>query len=318
MRIINRLSTKDLIAESMKMTERQNGKVLQENAAAENHKKTILEQNQGIFDAQKSRTARQQARAAFCESVKSNLLSECIFKVYKESFGIELKNDYSTSMRRNLVNQFIKENGVENILRQFRTGTELQAEFAYLVDTTYKKIVESFDANDPDCMLNADFAKIDPQLTDDFFDRLDDEDTSTASAAIKQRVADAITEFIDQNTVDKQDIKDVLNAAQEKIDNTSDKNLQESYQQIATRKVTDIRGRKKNVFGAMVQAMGEAVLKSDVLKTEFMHEGSLDMDLIVERVTTLYTFVETLNTLKAITVNEEYINDLVESLRSVD
>lgn len=316
--ITNRLSTKDLISEAMNIHKEREKKIIQEKAALNKRLEGARAINESIINAQASRVARQNARAKFCENIKSNLLSECIFSVYKESFGIELKNDYSTSMRRNLVNQFIKENGAENLLRQFRSGTVLQSEFAYLVDSTYKKIMESYDANDPDCMLNADFAKIDPQLTDDFFNKLDDEDTSTVSAAIKQRVADAITEFIDQNTADKQDIKDVLTSAQEKIDNTSDKNLQESYQHLATRKITDIRGRKRNVFGAMVQAMGEAVMKSDILKTEFMNEGSLDMDLIVERVTTLYTFIETLNTIKAINIDEAYITDLIDSLKNVD
>lgn len=316
--ITNRLSTKDLISEAMNIHKEREKKIIQEKAALNKRLEGARAINESIINAQASRVARQNARAKFCENIKSNLLSECIFSVYKESFGIELKNDYSTSMRRNLVNQFIKENGAENLLRQFRSGTVLQSEFAYLVDSTYKKIMESYDANDPDCTLNADFAKIDPQLTDDFFNKLDNEDTSTVSAAIKQRVADAITEFIDQNTADKQDIKDVLTSAQEKIDNTSDKNLQESYQHLATRKITDIRGRKRNVFGAMVQAMGEAVMKSDILKTEFMNEGSLDMDLIVERVTTLYTFIETLNTIKAINIDEAYITDLVDSLKNVD
>lgn len=313
---INRFTTKQLITESMNIAKAQDEKAMREFAVEDHWRKEINNVNESIINAKKSRTDRQNARSRFALNIKESLVTECIFKVYKESFGIELKNDYSSVMRKNLVGQFVRENGADNLLRQFRTGSVLLSEFAYLIDNTYNKIMEEYDANDPDCMLDADFARIDPQLTDDFFDKLDDEDTGTASAAIKQRVADAITEFIDQNIGDKQDIKDVLSAAQEKIDNTSDSALKESYQSIATRKVNDIRGRKKNVFGAMVQSMCEAVMKSDQLKSEFMSEGTLDMDLIVERVTTLYTFIESLNTMKIINVDEQYVDELISSLKT--
>lgn len=315
---INPISTKDLIKECISFNDRKAAEQAQHESAIKKANQVITEKNEEIINAQLSRSAHQKALSNYSAGVKNTLLAECIYKIYSESFGMEIKNDYSTAMRRNLVNQFVKENGAENILRRFRTGSELLSELAVLVDSTYKKVLEGCDDNAQEVALNADFAKIDPQLADDFFDRLDDEDTDTASAAIKQRVADAITEFIDQNVSDKQDIKDVLSAAQEKIDATSDEKLQESYQHIATRRINDIRGKKKNVFGAMVQSMSEAVLKSDILKKEFMNENSLDMDLIVERVTTLYTFIETLNTIRAIDLNEEYIDDLIKSLKSVD
>ena len=164
---------------------------------------------------------------------------------------------------------------------------------------------------------------MDTTIKDDFFENLNLEDTGDVSDMISQRVMASIDDFIKSNSNDREKIKEILTDAKEKIDQVKaneDKDdetkteIAESYDHIAKRHITNIRNRKQNVFNVMVSEMCKNAMKNDDLKREFVTEGKINVPKVVSRVSLMYTFLETVNTMKLADVNEAYLDEVIASL----
>lgn len=278
-----------------------------EKARLESVNNMIFSTNENIIKAGMNAESIAAKKRAFVENVKSLLLGECIYKIYNESFGITIKNEGDESIKRSLVNGYIKENGVNNLLARFKYSSNLLSEMSLLVSKYTKSILEKADQEKD--------LSIDPELKDDFFKDLNLLDSGEASESIRMRVTSAVDEFIQNNINNKMDIEDTLNNIKEKIAVTKDETVKESYEHMAKRKISMIRNRKKSIFEAMVYNMAESILKNDVLKNEYMNENKIDMDKVVDRTRLMYSFLETVNTLKIEKVNESYIESVLDSIK---
>ena len=139
-----------------------------------------------------------------------------------------------------------------------------------------------------------------------------------------------MADFINTNNKDHEEITNTLKNAQEKIDTvtsaddgedndeedstTPDGNVKESYQGLARARINKIRTAPKGVFHSMVSALSESVLKHEDMHNEFMTEGHLDMDKIVDRTRIMYTFMEMLNTSRLDRVDEAFISEAITNL----
>ena len=83
----------------------------------------------------------------------------------------------------------------------------------------------------------------------------------------------------------------------------------------AKRQINQIRNAPKGVFHAMVTSVCESVMKSPNNYKELMTENHLNMPKIVDRVTLLYSFMETLNTTRLADMNESAIAEILEDLK---
>lgn len=254
---------------------------------------------------------------SFIESVRTTFLSEAIFKIYSEATRDDLKNDpISRTIMRSLVSNFIVENGTQDILRKMRTGSNTLSEIYNAVQGATKRIAESID-------MNADEMIVTKDMKDNFFDSLDYTDTESISDKIRDRVADAVTDFVDTNAKERENIAQTLASASEKIDamkqdgkiEGDDDPVAESYNMIAKSRVNTIRSGKKNVFHNLVTTMAESVIKNKDMHVEFMSEGKLDMNKIVDRIELMYTFMETVNTSRIIKIDENFIIETIEEMK---
>ena len=119
---------------------------------------------------------------------------------------------------------------------------------------------------------------------------------------------------IQSHTVDHKSMTDLtddelrteLVDSKKKIEkNDKDENLKEAYASQAKRKITDIRaGKTKGVFEAMVYSVSQSAFKNEDAKKIFIENANLNMDTVVEHCEVMYTFLETLNTLKLIKIDE--------------
>ena len=250
---------------------------------------------------------------SFSESVTHALLSECIYNVFSKAMRPELLQESGvTAMMRAMVGDFIKEDA-SDIIYKMRTKSATLSEMYNLITDTKKKILEAdgFDRYDPSTY------RIDKRTRDDFFDRLDDMDTQSITDAIRDRVTHAVEDFMLSNSKDHERIMTALQMTKDKLEEVKDqpKEVQESYEQYSKRVISKIRNRKKGVFESMVTAMCESVMKDDQLKEEFTEGAKLNIPKIVDRIETMYTFIETVNTMQLYPVDEEYMQNLIESLR---
>ena len=248
---------------------------------------------------------------SFTNTMRNTLLIEAMCKIMNESVTEEVRNDrVSRNIMRAMVSEYVNENGYDNILHRMKTASISTSMLYNTISTTASKILESVDKSDPNTFV------ITPEMKDDFFKQLDYSDTEAISDAIKERVADAMNDFVTANTKDHDDITSALNAAQEKINssNPDDTELHESYTRLAKSKVNDIRNRSKGVFHSMVEATCKSVLANKDMQEEFMTEGHLDMNKIVDRTKLMYTFIEMLNTSRIAKVDASFLEGVISDL----
>ena len=253
-------------------------------------------------------------RVTFLENVKSGFLSEAMSKLYKESFGVMTKRDRITA--KNLINTFINEQGAGELLNRFKYQNTLVAEMARIVQEHYDMVVESITCDDDECNIpgRAKELHLDKTIVDDFYKDLVDLDTTEASKLIKDKVTDAMTEFIDQNTQNKLDFEEIINTAKEKMADLKEESVIDSTMNEAKRQINEMkRTRHKNIFHYMVEAISKEAFKDiNGVGRQYIHESKVDMDGVVNSAKLIYTMLEMLNTTEM--VSKDYIQTYIENL----
>ena len=256
-------------------------------------------------------------RIQFLNNVKEAFLYECIMKLYKESMVAPMTSN-DKAIARNLVTGFIRENGAGNLISNFATKNLLLSEISRITTKYYDKVLDSIDEgkNCADCCdENNKQYTLDLTIKDDFYKDLEDLDTSDASKLIKDRVADAISSFIDSNSSAKMDISEIIDAAKEQSSKATNEAFIEEYNNIAKRKINDLKlYREKNVFNVMVESLTHKVITDDNYNTRFIHEAKVDMDSIVNNTQLIYTMLEMVNTTNMVNVDEDFISGYLTSL----
>lgn len=240
---------------------------------------------------------------AFVTEALVCLVNSCINEV-------TLKDEYNTKLSRQLVSNFVKEEGSQKLIKKFKGTSYLMSELAYICDKYIKAVLEKADPKDKDSL------KINEKQKKDFYKDLDNTNADKVVDSIRSRVMDSTREFIDSNTKDKMKIKDVLSSTKEKIESSKNKKLQEGYSNLGKDIISEIRSNKvQNVFEAMVYSLAKTALKNEDAKKVFVENAALNMDKVVEHCEVMYTFLTTLDTCKIINVDESYIEQMLQDLK---
>lgn len=289
---------------------------LAESAQDREYAECMAEQSNRMLDEARIASNRSNKLASF----KNALMVECFMKIFKESaVGPMTKQD--KLIARNLVTNFVKENGVGNLLIDFRTKNVVLSEFARLVNKYYDRAVTEGCCNEgeedrPAIGLEVKECDFNQTLVDDFFKDLEDVDTEVVSKMVNARVSDAINQFIDDNAAAKMEYEDIIQSAKDKVE--SNKVTEEaaiSIMNIAKQEINEIKqNRPCSVFHMLVKSLTESVLKDENLKARYVHEAKVDMDNVVNSSALIYTMLEICNTTGAVNVTETYLNDYIASL----
>lgn len=298
----------------IEMYEKEQEKIQHEQAAMERERNAYLEE-QNTRREERINSAVERSRKL--NRIKEAFVAECIYKLYKESV-LHPMDSRDKVIARNLVNKFVIENGAGNIIDTFATQNMILSEFSRISQKYYDKVVESCDSQQ-ECEFSTSFAGelVDRHVVDDFYKELEDVDVTDASKLIKDRVSDAIGNFIDTNTANKIEFEEIIKTAQDKVTaiNGADDVVAESHIALAKRKINEMKNsRDNNVFGYMVESLTTNVLKDESLKTRYVNEGSVDMDGIVESVQLIYTMLEMVNTTNMVNVDEKFIESYLTNL----
>ena len=270
----------------------------------------------GVNSYIESRNASLNNRAAFLEAAKSGFLSAAMLKLFKESYDGDFTKRTEV-IAKNMINTFIQEQGVGDLLLRFKYQNTTIAEMGRIVQEAYDKLIDSLDGNkdkdDSDIPGRAKELHLDKTIVDDFYKDIEDLDTTEASKMIKDKVADAMSEFIDQNNQQRHDFEEVINTAKEKMEEVKEESAIEYTVNEAKRQINEMkRTMSKNVFHYLVEAITKETFKDENLGKKYMHETVIDMDGIVEAAKINYTLLEMLNTTEM--VEPEYIKKYIEDL----
>ena len=251
----------------------------------------------------------------FRKDVTDSFVTEAILCINNSCLNkYTLEDEYNNQLTRQLVTNFVQEEGSQNLLNRFKRTSYLLSEVAYVCEQHINLVLEKADKKNPDTM------KIDNEDKKSFYNRLDTIDSDKSITAIRNRVMDATQDFIDSNTLDKMKIKDILQDTKEKIEKSREKKnakqIQESYAYSSKRDIQEIRSNKtKNVFEAMVYTLAESSMINESANQIYVKNSALDMDKIVEHCEIMYNFLTTIDTTKMKNVNESYIRTMLKDLK---
>ena len=294
--------------------EQDQNKIIAEQAAEQREREAYFEAQNQINE---DRINNAVSRSERLTKIKEAFIAECIYKLYKESVAFPMTSKDKV-ISRNLINKFVIENGAGNLISSFATKNLLLSEFSRISQKYYDRVLESID----DCK-DAEFCGqiggqvLDQHVVDDFYKELEDVDATDAAKAIRDRVADAISHFIDTNASNKIEYEEIIKHAQDKANAISgqDETVAEGYLDLAKRKINEMKASRENsVYGYMVEALTASVLKDETLRTIYVNEGSVDMDGIMNSTQLIYTMIEMVNTTNMVNVDERFIDEYLNNL----
>ena len=268
-----------------------------------------------IADFKASYVSKAAKYSKWLTSIKESLVYDCLYSLYSEAFG-SIKTGTADpkydGMKQAIVKSFISENSsnIDAFIYSMKYKSELMSEMAALITETVDKIKETTDKDDESTYI------LQSSIKDDFFDRLNMLKPDDVVYTIRNRVTDAVEDFVTQATAEKIEIKDIMKHAKERIEASNSDTMKESYNLAAKRKLTKVYSAPKGLLYSMVENLSEAAHKNEELGKRYKNtNGSLDMDAIVETCEILYAFLETVNTTKLITLDEATINDILENIK---
>ncbi len=278
--------------------------------------KQYIRECNDLYNMVNNRIDNRPAYSQFIQETRDMFVIESILAITNSCLNsVVLKDDYNKALSRQLVTNFVKEEGSSNLLNRFKRTSNLLSEIAYICQEHVQMVIENSDRNNKDTM------KIDQNTKKSFFSKLDKVDSDRAISEIRNRVMDSTQNFIDSNTMDKMKIKDILQDTKEKIDASANKKnkkeLQESYIYNSKRAIQEIRNNKvQNVFEAMVYSLARSSMVNESANEMYVENNALNMDKIVEHCEIMYNFLTTIDTVKIKDVNESYIQKVLKELKS--
>ena len=236
-----------------------------------------------------------------------------------------VREQYHQKLVRQLVTNFVNEEGSMKLLKKFRGTSYIMSEMAYIIETTVESILERADKDNPESF------KPDKKDKDKFYDKLSKIEVGDAVDKITDRVQDQTAEFMNTNMSEKAELAASLSKTQQKVENNKQKlvdkvnskkeqekaaKIEEGYIALGKRRATDIRNSKtKNVLEQMVYTLSKAAIVNESAGKVFIDNSRLNMDKIVEHCETICTFVTALDSLKIINVDEAYIEKMLKDMK---
>lgn len=236
-----------------------------------------------------------------------------------------IREDYHQKLVRQLVTNFVNEEGSSKLLNKFRSTSYIMSELAYAIDTSVQSVLEKAKEDDSKSF------KLEKEDKEKFYAKLEKVDVDSAIDKITDRVRTQQQEFVNNNMEEKASLAAALDKTQAKVEDNKNKlaqkansekakesaaKIEESYIAMGKRKATDIRNsRTKNIFECMVYNLSKTAMVNESVGQVFIENSRLNMDKIVEHCETLCTFITTLDSLKIINVDEAYIENMLADMK---
>lgn len=255
------------------------------------------------------------AKARFRGTVKDTFLFEALYKTFDKSVA-GASHVFARPLMRALTKNYITESGgAEALLSKMYTKTLFLSELSRIVNKYSDMVLENVSSATEEDQLT---------ITDDtkksFYDELDKTEIDDVSSEIKSRVSDAMGQFIEDNNARKIEIEKIIddnNKIKDSIQANTDseeQEIKESYDLIANRKIRGVKSENKSVISHFIEAVAIATMKDPKLLSESSINGQLDMDKVIDKAGTMYTFLEMLNTTKLETVDANYLKSILEDI----
>ena len=282
----------------------------------------------------------------FSEQVRTDLLTKCLYdgmlkKVLKEQYA----NKHEKALAKNLVKNFIKEHGTINLINSFKNKSVYLNEWYEDIVAYHDAIMEQATAVAVSVGIpEKNIFEIEDKTIKDFI--IDTKDTipHDITKIITNRVEDAVSDFIDSNKKQKEELRKVYEKAKQKLDtiddmdntiNSNDPLMQDfngdpnteldpkyNVQQEAVRmirsKQRSFREQAKNVFSIMTDNTLEVIHRNQIIKEAYTTglNNRIDFQKLVNDTKVMYSFMECVNTLGIVDLDENEIASILNKMKN--
>lgn len=257
-------------------------------------------------------------------AIKTELMESALNTIFDDCFGNTTfdNTQEDDAFNQSIITNFISDEGTNKLLDSFSERTEFLSNLAFSINEAVDDAMSDFEdigeEQEPET-ADTDSYVLDPQLKEDLINNIKgNEELEDIIDVIRFNVSRATEDFIQKNIVDKLNIKDIMYTTKEKLDaikngdDVLDKEISQEATIAAKKAIRELGKRPRSIFEQMTINLTERVLSNDQLKEAFtLESGKLDIDKIVKRSTSFYTFLEMVNTLNLRKIDDEYIKEAV-------
>jgi hypothetical protein len=280
----------------------------------------------------------------FSESVNSRLLECCLYQgmlkpVLKEQFC----NSHERKLGKTLVRNFIKEHGAFNLIQSLKDKSCYLNEWYDAIKGYHTAMMNEAKEIAQDGIPEAELFDIEDDTIKKFVFDTKSIIPKDITKMITSRVEDAVNDFIDQNKKQKEEIKKVYEKAKEKVaslkdtidpndpsfqDFNGDPNteLDPKYgDQVQEQAMAMVRGKQRafreeatSVFSILSKNTLEAIHRNQAIKESYSvgMTGRLDFQKAINDTKVMYSFLECLNTLNIMDLNESALSKLLTDMKN--
>lgn len=280
----------------------------------------------------------------FSESVNSRLLECCLYQgmlkpVLKEQFC----NSHERKLGKTLVRNFIKEHGAFNLIQSLKDKSCYLNEWYDAIKGYHTAMMNEAKEIAQEGIPEAELFDIEDDTIKKFVFDTKSIIPKDITKMITSRVEDAVNDFIDQNKKQKEEIKKVYEKAKEKVaslkdtidpndpsfqDFNGDPNteLDPKYgDQVQEQAMAMVRGKQRafreeatSVFSILSKNTLEAIHRNQAIKESYSVgiTGRLDFQKAINDTKVMYSFLECLNTLNIMDLNESTLSKLLTDMKN--
>ena len=304
-------------------------KSIHEAEAVENRKKDMIDlypdqelMNSHFFDSiSKQNQLREDATRfmSFKDEVHKELmfhfLENVVFDPIQEQ---SMMNSHQREVLANAIVDYINENDIYGILDTMESGNIYLNEIASYITEAADNIIVNAEEKKKEGLSDEDAYTIENDKINDFINNAKGVIPDSYIDKIMDRVKDATDDFIDENRKNKSAIKNIYDAAKEKVEMADgDPELQQEAVRMAKIQENKLFSAPTNVFGQMMRIVTESVHLIKPMTESYTNHttNKIDFNKLQGDVEVLYTFMEALNTLGLVEANEQYIKDTLDNMR---
>ena len=280
----------------------------------------------------------------FSESVNSRLLECCLYQgmlkpVLKEQFC----NSHERKLGKTLVRNFIKEHGAFNLIQSLKDKSCYLNEWYDAIKGYHTAMMNEAKEIAQEGIPEAELFDIEDDTIKKFVFDTKSIIPKDITKMITSRVEDAVNDFIDQNKKQKEEIKKVYEKAKEKVaslkdtidpndpsfqDFNGDPNteLDPKYgDQVQEQAMAMVRGKQRafreeatSIFSILSKNTLEAIHRNQAIKESYSvgMTGRLDFQKAINDTKVMYSFLECLNTLNIMDLNESTLSKLLTDMKN--
>lgn len=280
----------------------------------------------------------------FSESVNSRLLECCLYQgmlkpVLKEQFC----NSHERKLGKALVRNFIKEHGAFNLVQSLKDKSCYLNEWYEAIKGYHTAMMNEAKEIAQEGIPEAELFDIEDDTIKKFVFDTKSIIPKDITKMITSRVEDAVNDFIDQNKKQKEEIKKVYEKAKEKVSSLKDTidpndpsfqdfngdpntELDPKYgDQVQEQAMAMVRGKQRafreeatSVFSILSKNTLEAIHRNQAIKESYSvgMTGRLDFQKAINDTKVMYSFLECLNTLNIMDLNESTLSKLLTDMKN--